>query len=270
MSSPVPTDEELLAAVRPLWTVSNPPGVKRLVSSLKSSHPEWEPHINSKTVRVAVRKTDDEDEKFDLVGHLRAHINTWSNWMASNPWPRVVPRGQRDPCLSPDLLKAHIIPFILLPADAAAPLDPAASDQERLMHLAFQIFYLEWDCFMGPDPAEPFPPATPLVPDYEAMAFITLFPYGVGHYLGPEKQNGLTFDQYALHRLRLADARFRNSADWLTWTLSRTADPELMKAINCVLVALHKQKARHLGEGRVEVLPLNEGFKRIGSGTKKR
>ncbi|KAJ7668316.1 hypothetical protein B0H17DRAFT_1087746 [Mycena rosella] len=238
MSSPAPTNDELLAAVRALWTVSNPPGVKRLVSSLKTSHPEWEPHINSKTVRAAIRKCEEEtgvsnkvaekvreapgaeptaektdDDELDIIAHLRAHVETWSTWMAGNPWPRVVPRGREEPCMSPDLLQPHIIPFILLPAAAAAPLDPAASHQENLIHLAFQIFYVEWDCFMGPDPAEPIPPATPLVPNYEAMAFVTLFPYGMGHYLGEQKQNGLTFDQYVLNRLRLADERFRNSAE---------------------------------------------------------
>ncbi|KAJ7504396.1 hypothetical protein B0H11DRAFT_1710338, partial [Mycena galericulata] len=106
----------------------------------------------------------------------------------------------------------------------------------------------------------PAPPATPIYPNYEAMAFVTLFPYGVGHYLGPEQQNGLTFEEYALNRLKLADERFRGDAQWLTWALTRTADPALAKAINCVLVLLHKQKARHLGKGQVQVLSLNETF----------
>jgi hypothetical protein len=90
-----------------------------------------------------------------------------------------------------------------------------------------------------------------------------LFPYRTGHYLGPEKQRGLTFEQYALHRLRLHDSRFRDSLEWLTWALSRTSDRELSKAINCCLFVQHKRKARHLGKGEVQILELGEGFERI-------
>ncbi|KAJ7760534.1 hypothetical protein B0H16DRAFT_1312732 [Mycena metata] len=156
-------------------------------------------------------------------------------------------------------MKAHLIGHIVLPATAENP-PQGTSAVMRKVYLAFHLFYLEWDCFMGPDPTAPLPPATPDFPNYEAMAFVSLFPYGVGHYVGPEKQNGLTFDRYALNRLKLADPRFRQSAEWLTWALTRTADPELAKAINCMLVTLHKQKAWHLGKGQVQVLSLNDMF----------
>jgi len=58
MSSPSPT-EEFLAVVRALYSVSNPPGIRKIISSLKASHPGWEPHINSKIVRAAVRRCEE-------------------------------------------------------------------------------------------------------------------------------------------------------------------------------------------------------------------
>ncbi|KAJ7765422.1 hypothetical protein DFH07DRAFT_810529 [Mycena maculata] len=304
--NPSPTDDEILTAVRSLWTVSNPPGVKRLVASLKTAHPEREAHINSGTVRAAVWKcetetgvsnktveeakdgagvengtgkpdgkgakkaTKNDDNDAVLVDHLRKHIETWRDWTESQPWPRVVPPGREDPCLSPELLKPHLIPFILLPSEAATPPPPDASKPERLMRLGFEIFYLEWDCFMAPSPDDPIPPVTPLVPNEEAMRFPFLFPYGTGHYLGPEQQRGLTFEQYVLHRLHLADERFRESPEWLQWTLTRTEDAELVKAINCVLVTLHKQKARHLGQGRIQVLSVGQRFQRLAIDYNKR
>ncbi|KAJ7606136.1 hypothetical protein DFH06DRAFT_1251695 [Mycena polygramma] len=188
--------------------------------------------------------------------------------MATHPWPHALPR--KDILISPHFLLSSFLPHVMLPAVAAAP--PLDADPiERRMHLVFHVFYLEWDCFMGPDPAAPLPSATPLVPNHEALAFFMLFPYGTGHYLGPEQQRGLTFEQYALHRLNLADERFRHSAEWLTWVLTRTADAELAKAVNCVLVTLHKQKARHLGGGEVQTLSLDVPFGRIpvGGGSKR-
>ncbi|KAJ7612516.1 hypothetical protein DFH06DRAFT_1243516 [Mycena polygramma] len=176
--------------------------------------------------------------------------------MATHPWPRALPR--KDILISPHFLLSSFLPHVMLPAVAAAP--PLDADPiERKMHLAFHVFYLEWDCFMGPDPAAPLPPATPLVPNHEALAFLHA------------QQRGLTFEQYALHRLNLADERFRHSAEWLTWVLTRTADAELAKAVNCVLVTLHKQKARHLGGGEVQTLSLDVPFGRIpvGGGSKR-
>ncbi|KAF7356618.1 MYND-type domain-containing protein [Mycena venus] len=314
MSSPSPTDEELLAAVRALYSVSSPPGIKKIISSIKASHPDWEPHINSKTVRAAVRKCeenktaegkreitagasgrkpsslrdsqDDEAKEMDMVSKamevtasrakrlspqdseddestrmLLRHAQTLRDWMATHPWPRT---AKIDALYSPLLLGPRIMSLIMLPTDAASPPEDLPPDSaERKVYLAFHIFYLEWDCFMGWDPAEVPPPVEPIVPDYEPLAFPTLFPYGRGHYLGPEQQNGLTFEEYALHCLHLADGRFRGSARWLMWAVSRTADAELAKAINCVLVTLHKQKARHMGKGSVQVLAVEQPFERL-------
>ncbi|KAJ7155406.1 hypothetical protein C8R43DRAFT_949674 [Mycena crocata] len=283
-----PTDEEVLTAVRSLWTVDKPPGVKRLVASLKESHPDWALRINGKMVRAAVQKCEEEtgvtNKKEEDVPVTPKKIQTTpkqgqatlttreaqaallaqADWLrtytATHPWPRSVPRETG--LSSGKLLSKHTLEFIVLPALAMKP--PQRADETmRDLLLSFHLFYLEWDCFLGPDPADALPSATPLVPDFEAMHFFMLFPYGTGHYLGAKKQGGLTFDEYALHRLNMADARFRDSADWLTWALTRTSDPGLAKAINCMLVHLHKQKARHLGGGRVQVLRLGEEFKKI-------
>ncbi|KAJ7115952.1 hypothetical protein C8R44DRAFT_880347 [Mycena epipterygia] len=218
LASPAPTDDELLAACEEETGVSN--------------KTEEEPPKNAvPPSRKAKGEKDSGDDTF-LFDHLNSHIETWRKWTAINPWPRV----------------PHIIPLVPLPSTTAAPPDPSASKQECLVYLAFRVFYVEWDCFMSPDPADPVAPATPLIPDEEAMRF-----------------NGLTFEEYALHRLHHNDDRFRNHVQWLSWVLTRTADAELAKAVNCVLVTLHKKKARHLGNGHVEVLPFDERFQQLGA-----
>jgi len=180
-----------------------------------------------------------------MIKMLLRRAQTLRDWMATHPWPRA----HKNDLYYPQLIQLRILPLVMLPTDAA---NPPQDDPQivRMVHLTFHIFYLEWDCFIGWDPADTLPPAQPFVANYEPMAFPVLFPTGIGHYLGPEQQNGATFEE----------------AQWLMWALTRTADPELAKAINCVLVMLHKQKARHLGGGSVQVLSVDQPFERIPLG----
>lgn len=55
-----PDESEILEAIRSLYAVHPRPGIKRLVSSIKSSYPDWAPHIRGESVRIAVRKLDEE------------------------------------------------------------------------------------------------------------------------------------------------------------------------------------------------------------------
>lgn len=95
------------------------------------------------------------------------------------------------------------------------------------------------------------------------MMFFMLFPYGVGHWLGPTGHpTPLTFEQYATHRLCSVDRqRFIEEPNWLTWALTQSDDREFAATINCVLAVHHGLKARHLGKGDLEILTLVKDFK---------
>ena len=134
----------------------------------------------------------------------------------------------------------------------------ASAEEYNLPYLAF---YAEWRAYLGPGPDEPMAPPTPFEPNMEAMMFITLFPFGTGHYLGPEGHPvPLTFEEYVEHRLTTVDGRFRGNVRWLLWALSRTESSDLAATINCALVLFHKTKARHLGKGSVKTIDISEDF----------
>jgi hypothetical protein len=126
---------------------------------------------------------------------------------------------------------------------------------------AYLTFYAEWRAFLGPDPNEPLAPPLPFEPDVEAMIFLTLFPYGTGHYRGPEGHKvPMTFEEYVEHRLAIDDERFRRSSQWLIWALSHTGSRDLAATINCALVILHGVKARHLGNGSLQTIQISDDF----------
>jgi hypothetical protein len=137
-----------------------------------------------------------------------------------------------------------------------SPEKVASADAVNLPYLAF---YAEWRAYLGPDPEEPMAPPMPFKPNVEAMVFLMLFPYGTGHYLGPEAHQ-MSFEEYVEYRLTIVDGRFRGDMDWLCWALTRTGSRSLAATINCVLVLFHNKKARHLGKGAVQTIDISEDF----------
>lgn len=88
-----------------------------------------------------------------------------------------------------------------------------------------------------------------------------LFPYGTGHYLGPQGHGDpMTFEEYAQYNLVTFDDRFRGSQEWLLWALTRTESRDLAATINCALVLFHGGKARHMGGGVPQVLLVSDDF----------
>ncbi|KAJ7281517.1 hypothetical protein C8J57DRAFT_1463721 [Mycena rebaudengoi] len=281
MTSARPTDNELLTAVRSLWTASTPPpGIKKIVASLRAKYPDWEPHINERTVRDAIRQCEGvceeiserkalsdkkaEDGDGGVVGEskgrpkgedkedvdLHEFLEFWNAWMAAARRPREVP-AKWDANLFSKVqvaMGSHcVLASIMLPA--AVPPTRDADRTQRIAQLAPHIFYFEWDCFRGPDPAEPMAAARRLDAACKLQTFPALFPRRMGQYLGPEAEDGMTFEEYVLGRLQLPGdhgERFRSNKQWLLWALTRTADRELGKAINCCLVVYFQEKARHL------------------------
>ena len=130
--------------------------------------------------------------------------------------------------------------------------DPEA---KSFTYLPYQIFYQEWKYCFGPNPSEPVPEAMPIATNEEPSLHFTLFPYGVGHWLGPGGHPvDITFEEYALHSLKLADDRFKKSKEWLTWVLTKTMDKSLIASVNLVLMVEHGLRAIHRGQGQVPIL----------------
>jgi hypothetical protein len=142
---------------------------------------------------------------------------------------------------------------------AIRPPDKVASAEH--MDLPFLAFYAEWRAYLGPDPDEPMAPPTPFEPDVEAMIFFRHFPFGIGHYLGPQGHRvPLTFEEYAQNRLAIDESPFVGDSHWLLWALSRTGSRDLAATINCALVLFHKIKARHVGQGSIQTLDISKDF----------
>jgi hypothetical protein len=192
---------------------------------------------------------------------VRSYISNLENFVATRKGPRPPSKRYHEasnPTLGILLLqtlqKMHNMPDISIR-------HPSQLSVAEQVELPFLAFYAEWRAFLGPDPDEPMAPPEPFRPNLEAMMFVTLFPYGIGHYLGPEGHpTPLTFEEYAEHRLAIDDGRFRHSAQWLLWVLSRTGSRDLAAVVNCALMLFHKMKARHLGEGSVQSIDISEDF----------
>lgn len=176
--------------------------------------------------------------------------------MLTHKWPRYIP-----PCdyLSIPILSKvgednGYLPFIDVP-DVLDRADPGGVGD------TYTLFYAEWDCHLGPDPDEPMAPVQPFDENIEALLFPTLFPFGIGHYLGPPTHR-MSFERYTTTRVQLHDFQFQRNPHWLQWAISRTEDRGVVKALNCCLVILYHRKARHLGGGSMEVLPVDQRFER--------
>lgn len=65
-----PSEIEIRDAIRSLHTVQPRPGIKRIISSLKSFNPDWAPHIRGEFVRSTVRKLDEELDDFTEATEL--------------------------------------------------------------------------------------------------------------------------------------------------------------------------------------------------------
>lgn len=108
------------------------------------------------------------------------------------------------------------------------------------------------------------PPPGLFQKDYEALAFFMLFPYGVGHWSGPARDAN-SIDDYVQCRLRVADARWRKSLNWLLWALTMVTTEKSRYMISFALWAMHDQiKARHVGIGLVQIqIELEEAWESV-------
>lgn len=133
-------------------------------------------------------------------------------------------------------------------------------DQKQSEQMAF---FVEWMNKTGPHRSEKVPPAVPFQPRYESKQFPSLFQRTSLDNIGcalitcvdvqpytPE--NSKSFAGYVVYNLQHHN-RFKLNVQWLYWVLTRTEDKGLVAMINCVLAMFHDCKARHIGNGQLEI-----------------
>ncbi|EJD52029.1 hypothetical protein AURDEDRAFT_158872 [Auricularia subglabra TFB-10046 SS5] len=258
MSTHLPTDAQLTAALVGIKRDNPGFGVKKLRQELKLRFPAWQ--VSEKRVRAAVAATAPDSEDHDTDGGFEQHIAAFYALARSGVRPPVAQYYTKDaPALSVAMLRAlgaHSSAFVYgLEAFRAPPDGADLHPDTDALYLPYRLFRAEWLAYLGP--AGALLPAAPHADDVEAGTFPDLFPFGIGHY---KNQPNLSFEQYAFHHLRGRDAGFRTNRRWLQWALTRTEDPDLVVALNCVLVVKHGVKCRHIGESRVQEVAAEDEF----------
>lgn len=101
----------------------------------------------------------------------------------------------------------------------------------------------------------PLPAPAPFVKDYEAAAFVMLFPYGIGHWQGLDGHGTrVTFDEYVQYRLQVHNSPHKRRANWLLWALTMVTKEKSRWMISYALWAGHGEiKARHIGQGLIHL-----------------
>ncbi|KAI1323443.1 hypothetical protein F5Y16DRAFT_403463 [Xylariaceae sp. FL0255] len=158
-----------------------------------------------------------------------------------------------------------MLPRVALERDLTLGTDEINLDQDgsvdEKLQTVYRVFYKEWNSTIGPAASEQLAPPLKLNDkNYEAMAFVTLFPFGYGHYLPDDADPDFTFEKYVVSRLNMYPGRFQNHQGWLQWVLTQTDSKELAALVNLVLLGVHGFKAKHLGEGRLQESKPGEGF----------
>jgi len=150
---------------------------------------------------------------------------------------------------------------LILPSEIDALISQMQTERSKglLIVVFYKLFYTEWDAFLGPHPEDPIPPIANFVEDAERLQFVTLYPYGRGHYKGP-------FVPAEFHKhvvMSIQEPMFQSHKMWLQWTLGYVTDPEVVALVNLVLIVLHGSKARYLGKGNVATTSVLADFPRM-------
>lgn len=249
MRNHVPTDAQLAAALASIQSDIPGIGAKKILQELKQRFPTW--HISAKRVRETLGEPTAPDSEGD-GGFFEQRIAAfYALARTGTRLPVSRYHTKAEPTLPVAMLRAlgtDSNAFVcgleaFRPRDAEAP---PPDPHTAALYLPFRLFRAEWHAYLGPPDA--LPPAAPHEDGVEAALFPELFPFGIGSY---KSQENLSFEEYAFHRLRQHNAGFRSNLRWLQWALTQTQDPDLVVALNCVLVVKYGVKCRHIGGPQV-------------------